>query len=195
MLYLLFLLILFYATHSFFASTRIKGIFKNYFPALFKFYRFFYSAFSIILLGYIGWRFYVHHEFHFIFKQQIILHYAGTGMMFLGLILVLWSVFNYSITEFLGIDRLMFRENPAPAKFIVRGMNQYVRHPIYTGLLLFFLGLLLWLPTLMTLMVVLISLIYLDIGMRLEEKKLVAEFGEQYRNYQKEVKKVIPFLY
>ena len=116
-------------------------------------------------------------------------------MIFLGVILVMWSVFNYSITEFLGIDRLLTRENTAPVKFIVRGMNQYVRHPIYSGLLLMFLGLFILLPTFMTLMVVLISLIYLDIGMRLEEKKLVAEFGEQYRDYQKEVKKMIPFLY
>ena len=38
----------------------------------------------------------------------------------------------------------------------------------------------------------LISTIYLILGSRLEEEKLVAQFGEAYRKYQREVPMLVP---
>jgi len=36
---------------------------------------------------------------------------------------------------------------------------------------------------------------YLIVGTYLEEKKLVREFGENYRNYQKKVSMLIPYTW
>jgi protein-S-isoprenylcysteine O-methyltransferase Ste14 len=47
----------------------------------------------------------------------------------------------------------------------------------------------------MTLITVLISLAYLEIGIYLEEQKLVEEFGNDYKIYRQKVKKIIPFIY
>jgi protein-S-isoprenylcysteine O-methyltransferase Ste14 len=36
--------------------------------------------------------------------------------------------------------------------------------------------------------------IYILVGIKLEEKKLVITFGEEYRSYQKKVKQLIPYI-
>ena len=39
-----------------------------------------------------------------------------------------------------------------------------------------------------------ITLVYLPIGIRLEEHKLIAQFGEEYRRYRREVPALFPKL-
>jgi len=85
-------------------------------------------------------------------------------------------------------------KNPNP-ELNTGGMNAFVRHPIYSGILLGMIGLLLCLPTQMTVAGILVSLVYLEIGIRLEEKKLEKEFNNSYNEYKRTVKKVIPWLY
>ena len=99
--------------------------------------------------------------------------------------------------EFSGLNSFTKKQNsknPNP-ELNTGGMNAFVRHPIYSGILLALIGLLLCLPTQMTVAGILVSLLYLEIGIRLEEKKLEAEFEGSYNEYKKKVKKVIPWLY
>jgi protein-S-isoprenylcysteine O-methyltransferase Ste14 len=74
-------------------------------------------------------------------------------------------------------------------------MYQYVRHPLYFATVILILALFLLVPTQKMLLVLLISYSYILIGSRLEERKLVAIFGEEYQAYQKTVKALIPYLY
>ena len=74
-------------------------------------------------------------------------------------------------------------------------MYKYVRHPLYLATILLILGLFLLVPTQKMLLVLLISYSYILIGFRLEERKLVAVFGDEYQAYQKKVKALIPYLY
>ena len=74
-------------------------------------------------------------------------------------------------------------------------MYQYVRHPLYFATIILILGLFLLVPTQKMLLILLISYSYILIGFRLEERKLVAVFGDEYQAYQKKVKALIPYLY
>jgi protein-S-isoprenylcysteine O-methyltransferase Ste14 len=56
-------------------------------------------------------------------------------------------------------------------------------------------GTLILLPFYSTLVFVTATLLYLPVGISLEEQKLVREFGEQYLQYKKEVKMLIPYLF
>src|SRR5690606_35775874 len=109
-----------------------------------------------------------------------------------------WSVWRYGFAEFTGINSFLKTENTklkeSPA-LNTSGINAWVRHPIYTGIVFAMLGLLFLLPTIMTLSAIIITCIYLEIGIRLEERKLIEEFGVQYIEYRKKVKKVIPLVY
>jgi protein-S-isoprenylcysteine O-methyltransferase Ste14 len=74
------------------------------------------------------------------------------------------------------------------------GIHRFVRHPLYLGTFIFLAGLLLLFPLLSNFIAVLIIIVYTMIGIRYEENKLIAEFGEFYRSYQKKVPRIIPFL-
>jgi len=61
-------------------------------------------------------------------------------------------------------------------------------------MLIIILGCFLYKPTDLVLLISLISITYLYVGTKLEERKLVTTFGEDYIKYQQEVGMLIPFL-
>jgi len=74
------------------------------------------------------------------------------------------------------------------------GPYAYVRHPQYDGFILIMLGFLLQWPTLITLMMFPI-LIFMYVRLaRLEEREVLAEFGEKYKHYQLSTPAFIPRL-
>ena len=76
----------------------------------------------------------------------------------------------------------------------IRGIHKYVRHPLYLGTFVFIWGLFLLFPVLSLLVTNAIITIYTLIGIQFEEKKLIDEFGESYRQYRAAVPKLIPFF-
>jgi protein-S-isoprenylcysteine O-methyltransferase Ste14 len=98
----------------------------------------------------------------------------------------------YGMRRFLGLDPLTPRQNQgaeAREPLVVTGILQYVRHPWYLAGLLLLWGRDLAARDLVT--AILLSG-YLYLGSVLEERRLVAEFGDRYRRYQREVPRFLP---
>ena len=78
------------------------------------------------------------------------------------------------------------------AQFSTRGILNHIRHPYYTA------GILAAITfgdlTDLTLAVKAVLIAYLIVGAMLEEKKLLAEFGDNYREYQERVPMFVPRL-
>ena len=164
---------------------------------MFGFYRLFFSLFSVTLWGIITWWFIYRQEYYYILTPGTGSIYAGYVLAAAGLLLISLSIIKYGLGEFFGLNafnKAQQAENATP-ELNTGGMNAFVRHPIYSGILLALIGLFLCLPTQMTALGVAVSLIYLEIGIRLEEIKLEKEFGGSYARYKEKVKKVIPWLY
>lgn len=87
--------------------------------------------------------------------------------------------------------RTLYEANPSK-ELKLDGIHHYVRHPLYLGTLLFIWGLVFVFPMLSNLIAVIIITGYVLIGIRLEEKKLLDEFGSAYRDYISRVPKLIP---
>jgi protein-S-isoprenylcysteine O-methyltransferase Ste14 len=86
---------------------------------------------------------------------------------------------------------------PYPKKdgtLVETGPYRLVRHPIYCGILLIAFGWGLLVHGWLTLAYAMIMLVFFDIKSRREEKWLQAKFPG-YGEYQKRVRKLIPFVY
>jgi protein-S-isoprenylcysteine O-methyltransferase Ste14 len=76
------------------------------------------------------------------------------------------------------------------------GLYKIVRHPSYTGLLLIIAGLGLSLCSILSLLIMLVpGFIALNYRIAIEERALTEEFGEEYLDYKKRVKKLLPGIY
>lgn len=77
---------------------------------------------------------------------------------------------------------------------MISGIHKYMRHPLYLGTFVFIWGLWIMLPYASLLIANTIITAYTLIGIRLEEEKLMKEYGEEYRKYRQTVPMLLPFL-
>ena len=106
------------------------------------------------------------------------------------------SLLSWSAVRALGRQwRLDAALNP-DHELVRSGPYRIVRHPIYTSMLCTLLGTALALatPVLLLLPSLLAFAVGTEVRVRIEEKLLVAQFGENFRDFQRSVGAYIPFL-
>ena len=92
-----------------------------------------------------------------------------------------------------GID-VFFRKKIIPApKLEMGGMHRFTRHPLYFGTLMFAWGFFLRWPYPQHLIANVVMTLYVVMAISWEEKKLVQEFGNAYREYAAKVPRLIPW--
>lgn len=120
-------------------------------------------------------------------KEPDALTYIGGGLLMAGSLYLMKRAFrNYSLTVFIGL------QPEANSKLQISGMNRLIRHPLYLSAILFFVGTFVFWPTNTMFTSALILTAYTVIGSRLEERKLIRQFGKDYTDYMKEVPGLIP---
>jgi protein-S-isoprenylcysteine O-methyltransferase Ste14 len=89
-------------------------------------------------------------------------------------------------------SQLSAPQTPEAGSLNIRGIYRWVRDPfLFSGLLM------IWLTPFMTvnlLVIYLLATVYLFLGSLHWETRLVAQFGDEYREYQKQVHRIIPGL-
>jgi protein-S-isoprenylcysteine O-methyltransferase Ste14 len=176
----------YFFVHSFLAATYVKKWVEISLPKAFPYYRIGYNiiAFSS-LLPLLFWSITTPNK---ALNLPDWTWYAGVFFITLGLYLLIRAFQAFDGAEFLGL-----KEESTPI-LVQKGMYQYVRHPLYLATIVLIFGLFLCLPTQKMGLTLLISYLYIGIGYRLEERKLIAIFGTEYLAYQSRVKALIPYL-
>ena len=87
---------------------------------------------------------------------------------------------------------IVFGEERKKPEIIRKGVFGLIRHPIYLGELLFYLGLLIFSISLSAACVWFLTIIFLHYIARHEEKLLVSRFDNEYKKYMKEVPMWLP---
>jgi protein-S-isoprenylcysteine O-methyltransferase Ste14 len=93
------------------------------------------------------------------------------------------------------------REDPSLFRFeqttelVDRGIFRYIRHPLYSSLLLLTWGIFLKGPTLFLLAVSVVSSLFLFLTAYFDERECLNVFGERYAGYMKRTRRFIPFVF
>jgi protein-S-isoprenylcysteine O-methyltransferase Ste14 len=119
---------------------------------------------------------------------------AVQALSLIGIVIVLVSTFLINHFELFGLHQVvnnyLGRTMPEPS-FKHPSLYKLVRHPIYFGFIVAF-----WSAPVMTvghLMFAAATTAYILIGIWLEERDLVAQFGDDYRRYRASVPMLIPY--
>lgn len=116
--------------------------------------------------------------------------YPPAAIIFaVGLLLAIWSFYN------LGLDTYTpFPEPKRESKHIQTGAYTFARHPMYTGIMMLGLALLLANPNFLSTIIYLLLLYVLDAKASVEEVHL-QKMHPSYKAYKEKTKKFIPCIY
>jgi len=185
--FILFYSLFYFFLHSLLASLYFKTWLQQHAPQIFIRYRLLYNLLASVLvlpLLYI----YFFNDSASLWQWPASLAFIPWVASLIIAIAFIHASRDYDLRRFMGIsDRAM--NNTQDELFCIGRWHHYVRHPWY-----FLLLLLLWVQNMDTHRLLLSGMIslYLIVGSRLEEKKLVIQFGWRYRLYQQKVCGLIP---
>ncbi len=80
-------------------------------------------------------------------------------------------------------------------KLRTHGIYRFTRNPIYFGFILVAIGIPIFTPSLYGFLVMLLEIPICLSRIRIEQKMLIEEFGDEYRKYMKTTKRLFPFIY
>ena len=117
------------------------------------------------------------------------LFYPGIFLMLLGVVIRQWAI--AVLGRFFSFHVRVVDNH----RVVDKGPYRLVRHPSYTGVLITFIGLALAVQSLGALFVLLaVFIVSYGYRMGVEEKALLSELGDDYANYMKRTKRLIPYL-
>jgi protein-S-isoprenylcysteine O-methyltransferase Ste14 len=102
---------------------------------------------------------------------------AGGAVIIIGLVSLLWRAAAPSMQDTL----------------VIQGLYTYIRHPLYSGMILELTGLFLWIPTLSVLVACILGVLWVMVQARLEEMDLVERLPA-YKEYMQRVPRFMPRL-
>lgn len=180
--------ILYGVLHSVMANLRFKNAVRKRMGKSFRYYRLFYTVFAAVSLAAL-----VLYQLSIpgknLFHPTPATWIIGGSFSLVGLTLMAVCIKKYFVS--LSGLKSLYQETQS-SQLMISGIHRYMRHPLYTGTFLAIWGLWILFPGSTLLIADLVITAYTLFAISLEEEKLVAEFGDQYRVYQQSVPRLIP---
>ena len=187
---MIILWMLYFSIHSLFASLRFKQFILLSYPGIMPWYRLIFNILAMLLLippvflmlMYPG---------ELVWQWSGNWRYLANSLALLAIAGFIFSLRSYDSSEFIGTRQLKEGRKDIKEResFHLSVFHRYVRHPWYAFALVLIWTRDMYISYLIS--AILMSL-YFIIGSYLEEKKLIAFHGDQYRLYRKYVAALIP---
>ena len=183
------------AIHSGMISVRATDFFKRRLGAHYRFYRLFFNFVAVAtIIPVLLYTKYI--ESHVLFRWEGLLVVVQVLLLALAGLLIIAGAKHYDMLQFLGLRQIMTGAShnllTESGQLSTSGILGVTRHPWYLATIL-----LIWAGppafTTSTLVTNAVLSIYLVVGTILEERKLILEIGEDYREYQGKVSMLVPY--
>ena len=176
--------------HSLLADPATKERFRETLGAgVERWYRFAYSAFSVLTLAPMAALLFALPD-RSLYVVPAPWRYLMLAIEVAAMIGLALTLLQTGALRFLGLAQILAAQSKESGPLRVRGIYCRVRHPLY----LFGLIAIWFLPAMTVNLLtsfVLVTL-YLFFGSMHEERQLLAEFGDAYRDYQRQVPRLVP---
>ena len=180
--------------HSILISAGLTNYFKEKLAGRYKYYRLSYNLISLLTLFPVLF-------YSYGLNGPLVFRWEGGFipiqflLFMIAMILFYTGARKYDLLQFLGIRQIQSGKLSVglseSGKIDMTGIHGIIRHPWYTGSILF-----VWVINkniyLSTFIICMVLTWYLIIGAWLEEKKLIGQCGNHYRDYQKQVSMLLP---
>ena len=118
----------------------------------------------------------------------LLIEIGGLIIYLSGFIIMAWALI------ILGMNYQLGGVDPrASDKLVINGPYKFIRHPMYTSALCIALGLACLIQSITCFIAFCIYLVLIILLIPKEEKSLISAYGEPYKQYQQNVRKLVPF--
>lgn len=178
--------------HSFLITPSVTGYVQKRFGKAYRYYRIFYNVVALVTLIPV-WAYSLAIKGPTVFHWDGVFRIAQVLLAVSALLLFMGGAKRFDLARFLGIRQI--RENSTcsvltdDCRLDTGGVLGMVRHPWYAGGILIVWARNLDIAAILTNLVI---TVYFFVGARLEERKLMTEFGKRYVDYQRCVSMLFP---
>jgi protein-S-isoprenylcysteine O-methyltransferase Ste14 len=185
--------VLWCAFHSALISITVTEYMKRKLGSGFRFYRIIYNTVSVLTL--IPLLYYSR-----LIREAPVFYWKGPWVIVQILLatVAIWLLVagarHYSWAQFSGIAQIRAGRVDGSLcdcdSFVVSGVHRIIRHPWYLGGMM-----IIWVgnQSVSTILINIIISVYFVVGSFLEDRKLVRQFGDQYREYRQSVSMLFPW--
>ena len=117
-----------------------------------------------------------------------------TALMGAGLVITIAALLHYDLGLFAGTTQLRKPSTGSDpdddGPLHITGLHRYVRHPLYTGIILFLIGAI---RTEFDAATAFWAILYILIGSHFEERSLITRYGAAYETYKRQVPAYFPW--
>ncbi|MGQ4911455.1 MAG: methyltransferase family protein [Candidatus Thorarchaeota archaeon] len=180
---------LFGGLHSGMSATRVKNRFidrygREGYSRLFNITSILSFLLAFLSVGYWDWLYFIVDSA----SVNLLLFALGIGLLVAGMYVAI------SASRVISVSAVADMRTDREAELVTSGLYARVRHPLYLATVLVFLALPVLYPAITIGVFSLSMIVYTLIGARLEERKLVSQYGDAYRNYRKTAGFILPCL-
>lgn len=126
-----------------------------------------------------------HYRISLFSTSSIYIQIGEIVITFAGILFFLLAITSMKTSWRAGID------SDQNTKMVTQGIYRYSRNPAFVGFDLFYIGICMLFPSVLLIILTILTIVFFHLQILEEEKFLPTTFGKEYHNYKKQVRRYL----